>query len=195
MAKWNLTGQFTPLTVYLCEPDFLIVLSTLRLVSLLAVDDTTTSDKGQEPDSHLLDMVHSTFLSYWLSEVRPPSDPETDLSGTWGMGSWLAGEDMGRRGHMNPEVEQLNPESVLSGTEPGPKAGMCNHNTPCEGAVTWHMLLIDRDQGFYSGAVRMSWLRLEADPETSCFRNKWALKSDNSELCIKGLQYKLFSSI
>lgn len=34
-------------------------------------------------------------------------------------------------------------KSLLSGTEPEPHRGMYNHNTPCYGAVTWDILLID----------------------------------------------------
>lgn len=54
------------------------------------------SDKGHEPRSR---------SCYWVSEVRPPLDPGTDLSGTWGMRSWLAGVEMCQRGHMTPEYE------------------------------------------------------------------------------------------
>lgn len=59
---------------------------------------TIKSVKGHDPHSHLQDAVRSPVVSYWLSEVRPPLDPGTDLSGTWGMRSWLAGEEMSRRG-------------------------------------------------------------------------------------------------
>lgn len=96
------------------------------------------SDKGHEPGSR---------SSYWLSEVRPPLGPGTDLSGSRGMRSWLAWEEMCQRGHMTPEYEvpPLWHRARTSG-------GMCNYNTPCERGLTWDFLfIVHLNQGFIFG--------------------------------------------
>lgn len=56
------------------------------------MDDTIASDKDH--DSHLQETVHFAALG----EERPPMDPGTDLSGSRGMESWLAGEELQMRG-------------------------------------------------------------------------------------------------
>lgn len=84
-----------------------------RPVSIFTVDDT---GKGHAPN---LKETCTIFLSavgrsYWLSEVRPPLDPGTDPPGTWGMRSWLAGEEISERGILDM-VRPLAPSLHLRG--------------------------------------------------------------------------------
>lgn len=80
------------------------------------------------------------LLTQWGKTSTGPRDwPQWNLRNEELVGRW-GDEQEGDTWSLNTGQQF---KSLLSGTESEPQRGMCNHNTPCYGAVTWDILLID----------------------------------------------------